>query len=294
MTGVQTCALPIYSASIWRLRPDDVFEGVGGPEFGNSGVPNGDLIMGYDGRLYGSMTSYPAGDPGYPAPPQYAGVYRLTLNGIFTRLVTSWGVTPIGAGVDGSVYLGSSGGVIHRLTPDGTQVHVQGFDGNAGRISALTRGRDGNFYGVTERGGDYDVGIFFRIRMPSVDMKANGVDGPVTVGAGTPLQISMAFDAASDAVSPSEVYLAVVTPALQIIWTTPGGFSLTPAPLYTGPLPSFPSTPLITIPDAAVLPAGDYYWVAIVDADSNRTPNGHYVDFVKTTKAATALATRRQ
>jgi hypothetical protein len=52
-------------------------------------------------------------------------------------------------------------------------------------------------------------------------------------------------------------------------------------------------TPLINIPDAAVLPAGDYYWVAIVDADANGVPDGHYVDFVKTTKAAAALQRKR-
>jgi hypothetical protein len=147
---------------------------------------------------------------------------------------------------------------------------------------------------VTQAGGEHGLGVFFRIRMPSVDMKANGTDGPIEVGAGHPLAIAMAFDAASDFVSPSEVYLAVVTPALQVFWTTPSGFSLTPARLYAGPLPSFSSTTLINIPDAAALPAGDYYWVAIVDADSNGVPNGHYVDFVKTTKMAAAPTLQRR
>ena len=49
---------------------------------------------------------------------------------------------------------------------------------------------------------------------------------------------------------------------------------------------------MITIPDTSVIPGGDYYWVAIVDADANRVPNGMSVDVVKTTRAA-ALATRR-
>jgi hypothetical protein len=64
--------------------------------------------------------------------------------------------------------------------------------------------------------------------------------------------------------------------------------------LYSGPLPSFPSTSLINIPDAAVLPPGDYYWVAIVDADANGVANGHYVDFVKTTRVAAASAVQRR
>jgi len=41
---------------------------------------------------------------------------------------------------------------------------------------------------------------------------------------------------------------------------------------------------LINLPSAGVLPAGDYYWVMIVDADANGAPDGTYVDFVKTTR----------
>lgn len=112
---------------------------------------------------------------------------------------------------------------------------------------------------------------------------------------GDPLQISMAFDAsATEVVDPAEVYVAVITPSFQILWATAGSFSATPAPLCAGPLPSFGPAPLINIPDAAVLPEGDYYWVTIVDADSNGVPNGTFVDFVKTTKAAASLAVTRR
>lgn len=259
-------------------------------------VPESNVILGQDGALYGTSTRFGIGGP--------TRLYRMPLYGALTYLPYSeFGyANPLLACVDGSIYvvksvLGASHPGIARLMPDGTLVPVHVFGGvdGSGGISPLTRGPDGHFYGMTREGGEHGFGVFFRLRMPIADIKANGADGPIAVGPGDPLQIAMAFDAsATEVVNPSEAYLAVVTPALQILWATSSGFSLTPAPLYTGPLPSFPSTQLINIPDAAVLPTGDYYWVAIVDADSNGVPNGHYVDFVKTTKTAPSLATVRR
>jgi hypothetical protein len=267
----------------WIVRLAD---GVRIHDFPVDEAPSDNLIVGTDGNLYGFASHRPNG----------LRPYRLTPGGAFTYLGDR-DIVPVGMTADGSLYCftASGGDAIVRFR-NGTVTPVHTFDGSdgSGFFSPLTRGADGHLYGIRSDGGEHGLGVLYRLRMPTVDLKANGLDGPITVGAGSPLQISMAFDAASDALSPSEVYLAVVTPGLQIVWTTPSGFSLTPAPIYSGPLPSFPSSPLINIPDAAVMPAGDYYWVAIVDADSNGVPNGHYVDFVKTTRAASALATRRR
>jgi len=182
---------------------------------------------------------------------------------------------------------------ISQRMADGRLVPLHTFS-DIGSLSNLVHGTDGHFYGFRSDGGDEGLGVFFRIRMPSADMKANGADGSIATGAGSPLQISMAFDAsATEFLEKAEVYLAVVTPSLTVYWATAAGFRATPAPLYAGPLPSFASTPLINIPDATVLPPGDYYWGAIVDADANGVPNGTFVDFVKITKATTLTTLHR-
>lgn len=286
---VNNSIIELNLGKIYRLTPSDALQTVW--ESFDRIVPRGDLVVGPDGTLYGSTVQFITGVG--PLRP-----YRLTPGGALTYYP---GATPgivRAADVDHSVYLETGGafGSIARLFPDGTLVPVHQFEetDGAGPMSQLVRGADGHLYGTRGDGGADGLGTFYRLRMPTVDLKANGLDGPVVVSTGNPLQVSMSFDAASDAVSPSEVYLAVVTPALQVIWTTPGGFSLTPAPIYSGPLPSFASAPLINIPDAAVMPSGDYYWVAIVDTDANGVPNAHYVDFVKTTKAAAAIAIRRR
>ena len=284
--------IELFDGFIYRLTSGDQIQVVYtfSASSGGQSAPADDLIVGSDGFLYGTRLWRYAGGRG-------PDLYKMTLSGqvLFNR-PESQGVPPLEAAPDGSVFLAMDfGASIARLTPAAAVVPIHAFPDGLNTLIRLVRGPDGHYYGVRAHGGDDGLGTFFRIRMPSVDVKANGGDDPVSVTAGTPLQISLAFDAsATEVLSPSEVYFAVVTPALQIIWTTPSGFSLTPSPLYSGPLPSFPSTALITIPDAAVLPPGDYYWVAIVDADANGVPNGHYVDFVKTTKMSAATALQRK
>jgi hypothetical protein len=172
---------------------------------------------------------------------------------------------------------------------------VHTFDGTDGKgeLPRLTPGPDGHLYGVRGEGGTHEMGVFYRVRLPRADLKANGGDGPITVAAGNPLEISLAFDAApTTTLNPSEVYVALVTPTLNVFWMTPAGFTATPTRLYSGPLAAFGALPLLTIPDVVVLPAGDYYWVTIVDADANGVPNGTWIDFVKTTKAPAVLKDR--
>jgi uncharacterized repeat protein (TIGR03803 family) len=75
---------------------------------------------------------------------------------------------------------GSNGwGTIFKLTPGGTETMLHSFmgatsDGRiqssslsgdvlAGNNPSLIQGNDGSFYGVTNRGGQSDVGVIFRI-----------------------------------------------------------------------------------------------------------------------------------
>jgi hypothetical protein len=120
---------------------------------------------------------------------------------------------------------------------------------------------------------------------PTVDVTANGGDGPITLHAGQSLQIRIAFDAhAVGVVNPAELYLGIATP-FGVFWITPAGVSLAPARLYTGPLPTFGPAALFNIPNVAGLPPGNYYWFMIVDADSNGVLNADYYDIVQTTIA---------
>jgi hypothetical protein len=255
-------------------------------EFSDGQSPSGTLLAGSDGNLYGISVPF-SGAP---------SLYRLTLSGEVTYPSASFHARPLAAWVDGSVFLDPGSvahGNIERLTPSGESVPIHTFDGTdgSGRLPQLTEGPDGHFYGVRGEGGANGLGVFYRIRMPNLDVKANGGDGPTTVAPSDSLAISVAFDAApSTTIDPSEVYVAVVTPTLEVLWMTPSGFSATPARLYSGPLGAFGSTPLLTIPDVSALSEGDYYWVTIVDADSNGVPNGMMVDFVKTTRLSAVPA----
>jgi hypothetical protein len=121
-----------------RLTPDDRFEIVHGYTFNDNIAPDGSLVLGDDGALYGNEVIYSAASP-------YSTLYRLTLNGTFTPY--PFGIAgPIAASADGSVYLargtGGPDGGISRLTPDGDIVLVHAFNNVDGKspVSVLTRG----------------------------------------------------------------------------------------------------------------------------------------------------------
>ena len=262
-----------------RITAGDRIESIG--EFPANLAVSNNVILAGDGELYGTLSTYPVGFQ--------SRLYRMSLAGALTDFGAGPFGSPLGAGADGSIILGRSidpYGEIVRVTPAGELVPLHTFNGvdGSGQLPPLTEGPDGHLYGVASAGGAHGLGVFYRIRMPSAEVTANGGDGPITVAPGDPLEIAVAFDAApTTTIDPSEIYVAVVTPALQVFWMTPGGFTTTPTRLYAGPLAAFGPVRLLTLPDAGVLPAGDYYWVTIVDSDANGVPNGTFVDFVKTT-----------
>jgi hypothetical protein len=272
------------SAGIYRLSSGDRIESI--HQFGEA-VSEGDLIVGSDGRLCGSTRNASAGM-------LFAVPFCMTTSGVQIPLTGGVGMRLLAVGVDRSRFV-VSGSAVHRdiwrLNDAGTLALVHAFAGadGTGAMPRLTRGPDGHLYGVRSEGGAYGEGVLYRIRMPEADIKANGSDGPPALAPGVPLEISIAFDASpTTTIEPAELYVAVVTPSLDVFWMTAAGFSATPARFYSGPLPSFGQIPLLTIPDAGVLPPGDYYWVTIVDADGNGVPNGTFVDVVKTTRVSAA------
>jgi subtilisin family serine protease len=118
---------------------------------------------------------------------------------------------------------------------------------------------------------------------PTVNVVANGVDGPLTLGPGSSLQVAFGFDMhGAAALDPAEMYIGFASLS-GLFWLTPSGLSATPAPLYSGPLPTFAPITLINVPNVSALPPGPYVWFMFVDNDTNGTVNGPFYDVVQTT-----------
>jgi hypothetical protein len=145
----------------------------------------------------------------------------------------------------------------------------------------LKIGVDGNLYYLA-----LGTGSVHRVEYvaPLVTITANGQNGLVVLGPNDPLTVSVGFTTgAGSNVDPGEVYLGVGSP-FGTFWWNPvtGRFGPTATPAYSGSVGTFGPATLIDLPDASVLPSGGYWWLAIVDVDSNGVPNGTYLDAVLT------------
>jgi glucose/arabinose dehydrogenase len=174
------------------------------------------------------------------------------------------------------------GGWIRRRTPSGTIASLA--TGISGPVD-LQVSADGALYYLA-RGSGSSTGVVYRIASttPLVNITANGLDGPVTVAPTARLRILGAFHAgALPALAPAEVYFAVVT-AAGVFWWNPATqvFGTAVVTAFTGPLSTLAPVVLADFPSASILPPGSYWWVLVVDNDSNGVPNGTFVDFVQT------------
>jgi glucose/arabinose dehydrogenase len=152
------------------------------------------------------------------------------------------------------------------------------FGTGTSRLMDLEIGVDGNLYYIEWPGSSV-----FKVEYTGVDITGNGNDGPSIVHHGEPLQIALTFQVKDPGVlSPAELYFGVVSP-FGVFWFSPTGVRPTPTRLYAGPLPAFGPATFLDIPDVAVLPAGTYYWFAVVDPDANGIMNGPFADVVQTT-----------
>ena len=144
---------------------------------------------------------------------------------------------------------------------------------------------DGSLYYLA-RGSGSTTGVVARIsyteNRPSVDLTANGSDGPVLVRNGQPLRLDVSFDAGGAALGAAEMYIGVYTPS-GFFWLDPvQGLVRRLTRVYAGPLASFGPSSLLNIPNAGVLTQGVYWWLIIVDDDQNGSPDGAFSDFVLT------------
>ena len=127
--------------------------------FGPGGNPEGALVEGADGNLYGTTYGYTGRGNGM--------IFKITPSGSFTELhgggEFSAGLT---LGTDGNFYgtsfAGGTGGngFVFKITPSGTLTTLYTFSPNSGGIwtsgnlpRGLVQTSDGNFYGTTVYGG---------------------------------------------------------------------------------------------------------------------------------------------
>jgi uncharacterized repeat protein (TIGR03803 family) len=132
--------------------------------FGLNGAnPSAGLALGNDGNFYGTTLEGGSGN---------GTVFKVTTNGALTALVSLnslTGYSPLAGltlGNDGNFYgtttygVGSGGyGTVFKVTTNGTLTTLVSFSFTNGEYPAagLTLGTDGNFYGTTKYGGNFNV-----------------------------------------------------------------------------------------------------------------------------------------
>lgn len=126
---------------------------------GNVSYPNGPLLLGSNGNLYGTTQA----GKGFPPPPACGAIYEITTAGQITVLHTFAGGTSDGATPTRGVLQGSDGnfygttiqggkrglGTVFRMTPAGQVKLLHSFTtAGYGYPRGLTLASNGNFYGV--------------------------------------------------------------------------------------------------------------------------------------------------
>lgn len=157
---------------VFRITPGGNFTNLYAFTNGSDGsYPNGGLVEGADGNLYG--TTYAGGTS------DYGVVFRISPGGSLTNLWSFSG--PDGRGTSAGLTRGNDGnfygvsefggtsviGSVFRITPNGNLTNLYTFTDSENYGSyptgSLVLGRDGNFYGVTGGGGTSGYGTVFRI-----------------------------------------------------------------------------------------------------------------------------------
>jgi len=140
---------PYGGGTVFSMTPSGVLATIHAFDAGPVGeYPYAGLLMGNDGRLYGS-TSYSS------------TIFRMTTSGTIMTLLATWGSqTTLLQGRDGYMY-GVSSSSIFRMTANGV-VTILCDNFNYGASGALLQGSDGALYGTTWNGGNGGEGIVFR------------------------------------------------------------------------------------------------------------------------------------
>ena len=139
---------------------------------GTNGRGPNDLVLGKDGNFYGTTWGDNGSNNGM--------VFKVTPDGILTSLVSfdpTAGLhpaAPMVLGPDGSFYGTTSyggsddSGTVFRVTTNGVLSPLVSFSPAMGQNTSgdgLVFGRDGNLYGTTHGGGNYDAGTVFQVAL---------------------------------------------------------------------------------------------------------------------------------
>ncbi len=162
------------NGTVFRMTPNGTVSGVYSFTGGNDGAsPYAPLVQATDGSLWG--VTYFGGAYGYGT------VFKVSTNGVFNVLHPFTGGADgafAGAalvqGADGNFYgvtlYGGTNdsGTVFRITTNGVLTTLHAFAGGsdgATPYGSLLQLADGNLYGTTVYGGDYDGGTVFRITL---------------------------------------------------------------------------------------------------------------------------------
>ncbi|HEY7171772.1 MAG TPA: hypothetical protein VH417_13065 [Vicinamibacterales bacterium] len=195
---------------------------------------------------------------------------------------------PNDAVVDAAINI-SAHEILETVTdPQGNAWFFQNSGGEIGDLCAWMFGtRAGDGSNVIMNGHPYVVqmewsnaisGCTLTSVLPSAIITANGQGDPLTLHAGSPLQLTIAATGGTPGfANPSDVYVGVAAP-FGLLWLGGGGFTTATTALYHGPLANFGPLTLLTVPNVSALPPGDYLWFIAVTG-----PSGTFSDVVQTT-----------
>jgi uncharacterized repeat protein (TIGR03803 family) len=160
-----------HSGTVFKMSPTGTLTVLSNFDYSNGANPLGSLVQGRDGDFYG-MT-YQGGMYGYGA------VFKISPTGTQTVLKSLdhlGGYFSLGSLVQGNdgdfyglTYYGGNGimgyGTVFKITPTGTFTVLSNFQPSDGAYprGSLVLGRDKNFYGMTQRGGNSSRGTIFKI-----------------------------------------------------------------------------------------------------------------------------------
>ncbi len=163
--------------TIYKITPSGSFTALGAIPGSSIIAP---LLLATDGNFYGTTAYGGANNCGNPY--YYCGtVFKMTPKGVMTTLFNFDGTNgqylwaPVVQGGDGNLYGATyeggsyGGGVIFQLTLQGAITVLHNFpdpnypNDGSNTFAGLLQATDGNFYGVTENGGNWGWGVIFQI-----------------------------------------------------------------------------------------------------------------------------------
>lgn len=156
------------NGTVYRITPSGTFHTLHSFGAAGQGYPNGALVQGSDGFLYG--TTFSGGKNGVGT------IFKISVTGWFKTIFNFGGVFganpfgPLIEGNDGNFYGAASGGgptgggVLFRVSPSGAVAIQWDFSGGSdgsNPVGGLLQGADGNLYGTNDLGGAFGWGVLF-------------------------------------------------------------------------------------------------------------------------------------